>query len=262
MEEHKIAELTKITAPFILRRLKSEVAKEFPERSEQIIYCDMAEVQKEIYDKEKSAIRNELLFSDNEKTNLIGALAILNRLRQLAIHPALTDSNYDDTSGKFKAIIQTIENLIAQEHKFLIFSSFVKHLNLIKDYFEENHISYSMLTGKDNKRQKIVEEFQTNPTIKPFLISIKAGGVGLNLTAANYVLIIDPWWNPYVEQQAIDRTHRIGQTKNVMVYKFITKDSIEEKMLILQNQKLKLTDNLIEKPKKKINFEDIRGLLE
>ena len=262
MEEHKIAELTKITAPFILRRLKSEVAKEFPERSEQIIYCDMAEVQKEIYDKEKSAIRNELLFSDNEKTNLIGALAILNRLRQLAIHPALTDSNYDDTSGKFKAIIQTIENLIAQGHKFLVFSSFVKHLNLIKDYFEENHISYSMLTGKDNKRQKIVEEFQTNPTIKPFLISIKAGGVGLNLTAANYVLIIDPWWNPYVEQQAIDRTHRIGQTKNVMVYKFITKDSIEEKMLILQNQKLKLTDNLIEKPKKKINFEDIRGLLE
>ena len=262
LEEHKIAEITKITAPFILRRLKSEVAKDFPARSEQIIYCEMIEEQKNIYEAEKSSLRNQLLFSEDKKPNLIGALAVLNKLRQLAIHPALTVDNYHNTSGKFDVIIQTIDNLIAQGHKFLIFSSFVKHLNLIKSYFDKNNISYSMLTGKDNKRQKIVEEFQTNSNIKPFLISIKAGGVGLNLTAANYVLIIDPWWNPYVEQQAIDRTHRIGQTKNVMVYKFITKDSIEEKMLILQDKKLKLTDSLIRKPNKKINFEDIKGLLD
>ncbi len=139
-----------------------------------------------------------------------------------------------------------MENLLNEGHKFLVFSSFVKHLKLFEKYFIENEILFSMLTGSDNKRKEIVERYQTDEKIKPFLISVKAGGVGLNITAATYVLIIDPWWNPFVEQQAIDRTHRIGQTKNVNVYKFITKNTVEEKILNLQKTKLKLSESFID----------------
>ena len=217
--------------------------------------------QFEWYEKEKSAIRNELL-SKNIKKNYIDILAVLNRLRQIAIHPNLLDNGNKMTSGKFETIVQYIESIIEQGDKFLIFSSFVKHLNLFKKYFEEHHISYSMLTGKDQHRQKIVEEFETNENIKPFLISIKAGGVGLNLTSANYVFIIDPWWNPFIEKQAIDRTHRIGQDKNVMVYRFISKNSIEEKILDLQRVKLKMSDDLLDSEfTKNLKLADILKLI-
>lgn len=258
----ELQELKDIISPFILRRLKSEVAKELPDKIEQVIYCEMDEEQKELYETEKSAIRNQLLFSQKKK-NYIDAIAVLNRLRQIALHPAMLDKESALTSGKFESIIHSIENLLEQGHKFLIFSSFVKHLTLIQQHFESKDIAYSMLTGKDQNRQKIVEDFQNNKDIKPFLISIKAGGVGLNITAASYVLIIDPWWNPFVEQQAIDRTHRIGQTENVIIYKFITKDSIEEKILSLQQSKIKMNDALInESDSYQLSSDEIAGLLE
>lgn len=245
-EALELDELRNIIDPFILRRLKKDVAKELPEKIEQTVFCEMHDEQEEWYEKEKSAIRNELM-SEKSIKNYMDVLAVLNRLRQIAIHPGLLDHKNKMTSGKFETIVQYIESIMEQGDKFLIFSSFVKHLELFKNYFEEHDIHYAMLTGKDHNRQKIVEEFETNNAIKPFLISIKAGGVGLNLTSANYVFIIDPWWNPFVEKQAIDRTHRIGQDKNVMVYRFISKNTIEEKIINLQQTKLKMSDQLIEK---------------
>jgi SNF2 family DNA or RNA helicase len=245
--EIREAELKKLVSPFIIRRLKKDVARELPEKTEQVIYCTMEDAQSGFYETEKSAVRNRILSGEIKRTNFVEVLAVLNRLRQIAIHPALLEEYGDDVdSGKFDAIIGVMENLLNEGHKFLVFSSFVKHLKLFEKYFIENEIPFSMLTGSDNKRKEIVERFQSDEKIKPFLISVKAGGVGLNITAATYVLIIDPWWNPFVEQQAVDRTHRIGQTKNVTVYKFITKDTIEEKMLNLQKTKLKLSESFID----------------
>jgi len=258
----EIDELKSIISPFILRRLKSEVAKELPPKIEQVVYCKMLPKQAKWYEEEKSKVRNELLNTENKNKNFVNVLASINKLRQIAIHPKLqnVESNFD--SGKFQTIIQYIQSILEQGDKFLIFSSYVKHLNLFKDYFIENDIDFKMLTGKSNNREKIVEEYETNKKIQPFLISIKAGGVGINLTSANYVFIIDPWWNPFVEQQAIDRTHRIGQTKNVMVYRFISKDTIEDKILKLQQSKISMSnaildDNLI----KNMNVETLTSLL-
>ncbi len=261
-EAVELHELKRIITPFILRRLKRDVAKELPEKIEQIIYCEMHNEQAEWYEEEKSAVRNELLSQKQEK-GYIDALVAINRLRQIAIDPRLINPDTTMSSGKFDTIIQQIHSIIEQGDKFLIFSSFVKHLQLFQAYFETNDIAYAMLTGKDNKRQEIVEEFENTPSIKPFLISIKAGGVGINLTSANYVFIIDPWWNPFVEQQAIDRTHRIGQDKNVMVYRFISKDTIEEKILNLQQSKLKMSDALLEQDfTKNMKLKDIMALME
>ena len=256
----EIKELQKIIKPLILRRLKKDVAKELPEKTEIIVFNEMEESQRILYEEKKSSIRNAILFG-NKKQGYIHAIAILNELRQIVLHPKLTDDKYQFMSGKYETIINIVENLLAEGHKFLIFSSFVKHLNIYKEYFEANNIEYSMLTGKDKNRQKIVEDYQNNEKIKPFLISIKAGGQGLNITSANYVLIIDPWWNPFVEQQAIDRTHRIGQTKNVFVYKFITKNTIEEKIQELQKSKINLSESLISERFNKLSVDDIEKLI-
>lgn len=261
-EAPELTELRNIISPFILRRLKKEVAKELPNKIEQSVYCEMHSEQMEYYEREKSKIRNELL-SEHKTKNFVAVLAVLNRLRQIAIHPKLVDKESQITSGKFETILQYIHSILEQGAKFLIFSSYVKHLELFQEYFEKEAISYSMLTGKDQNRQEIVATYEQTDSIKPFLISIKAGGVGLNLTSANYVFIIDPWWNPFVEQQAIDRTHRIGQDKNVIVYRFIAKDSIEEKIQNLQNSKLNLNDALIDKNfGNKLKFNDLKQLME
>ncbi len=256
-------ELKDITGLLLLRRLKKEVARELPEKIEQVIYCEMDESQKAFYESEKSAIRNRILFGGKKETNVINALAMLNKLRQIAIHPRMIEKDREMPSGKFDSIILTMDNLREQGHKFLVFSSFVKHLNLFREYFENNGIPYSMLTGSDNNRREILEGYKNNPDIKPFLISIKAGGQGLNITSANYVLIVDPWWNPFVELQAIDRTHRIGQTHKVVVYRFITKDSVEEKMMRLQQSKLGLSDMLIDQNRSgKLELAEIEKLLD
>ncbi|OYT16856.1 MAG: hypothetical protein B7C24_05610 [Bacteroidetes bacterium 4572_77] len=237
-------ELQLIIRPFILRRLKQDVAKELPEKIEQTVFCDMSDAQEELYEEEKSAVRNVLLFEKNKK-NFVQKLAVLNRLRQIALHPKMIMPDSNIASGKFESITQTMDSLIEQGAKFLVFSSFVKHLALLEEYLQEKEIKYSKLTGKDKNRQQIVQEYQEDPHVLPFLISIKAGGVGLNITSATYVLLIDPWWNPFVEQQAIDRTHRIGQSQKVNIYKFITKNTIEEKIVQLQNSKLLMNENLI-----------------
>ncbi|MCF6365949.1 MAG: DEAD/DEAH box helicase [Bacteroidales bacterium] len=240
--------LKRIINPFLLRRTKNEVAKDLPPLTEQTIYCKQDEEQKSYYEKEKSKIRNKIigLIESGEKKSLsVEVLGALTKLRQISNHPVLVDEKYEGESGKFNEIIRNIESLTSENHKVLIFSSFVKHLDLLAAYFEKNNIKYSKLTGQTKKREEVISEFQDNTDNRVFLISIKAGGTGLNLTEADYVFIIDPWWNPAVEKQAVNRAHRIGQDKKVMVYRYISENTIEEKISKLQEKKSKLADTFI-----------------
>jgi len=246
--EEKEEKLQKIITPFILRRTKEEVAKDLPPVTEQVVYCNMTEEQRKIYDEEKSSLRNSIMSNIEEQgieKSAIMVLQGLTRLRQIANHPVLANEDYLQESGKFNEIIRNIENIASENHKVLIFSSFVKHLELFEEEFEERKIKYCKLTGSTSNREEVVKNFQNNPANKVFLISLKAGGVGLNLTAADYVFILDPWWNPAAENQAIDRAHRIGQDKNVFVYRYISNNSIEEKIVKLQERKSELASAFI-----------------
>jgi len=247
-DEEKARKLQAIIKPFVLRRTKEQVAEELPPKTEQVFYCDMSEDQAAYYEKTKSAYRNDLLSSMDDgsyKEKQVQLLQGLTLLRQLANHPVMIDQEYSSDSGKFKNVLHALDNVLKGGHKVLIFSQFVKHLNLFKAEFEEKQIRYAYLDGATKNRGETVADFQNDPELKVFLISIKAGGVGLNLTQADYVFILDPWWNPAVEQQAIDRSHRIGQEKKVFIYKFIAKDTVEEKILALQNRKKRLASSLI-----------------
>jgi superfamily II DNA or RNA helicase len=266
-DEEKARKLQSIIKPFVLRRTKEQVAAELPPKTEQVIYCDMSEDQAAYYEKTKSAYRNDLLQSMDDGTfaqKQVQLLQGLTALRQLANHPVMIDSSYISDSGKFKNVIHTLDNVLKGGHKVLVFSQFVKHLDIFKKHFETEHIPFAYLDGATRNRGEIVSEFQQNEDLKVFLISIKAGGVGLNLTQADYVFILDPWWNPAVEQQAIDRTHRIGQDKKVFIYKFIAKDTVEEKILALQKRKKSLANALITTEEsffKSLSKEDIRDIL-
>jgi hypothetical protein len=194
----------------------------------------------------------------------------LTKLRQLANHPLMIDEDYEGDSGKNEEVLQKLETIVEEGHKVLIFSQFVKHLNIFRKHLDENkterrRIDYCYLDGSTVNRQEQVDRFQNDDSVKIFLISLKAGGLGLNLTAAEYVFLLDPWWNPAIEAQAIDRAHRIGQQNTVFTYKFITRNSVEEKILALQRNKRKLFDNLItteENFVKSLTKDDILSLLE
>ncbi len=267
-DDEKANKLQTLIKPFILRRTKQQVASELPPKVEQLYYSDMSEEQEKLYEETKSFYRNELLRMITEQgigKSQIQLLQGLNKLRQIANHPALVEEDSEAESGKFSDVIYTLETILSKGNKVLIFSQFVKHLNLFKNYFKKHHIAFSFLDGSTTNRQEVVEEFKQNESIQIFLISIKAGGVGLNLTEADYVFILDPWWNPAVEQQAIDRTHRIGQKNTVFIYKFITKNSVEEKILALQERKRRIADSLItteESFMKSLSEEDIKAILE
>lgn len=266
-DEDKAKKLQAIIKPFVLRRTKEQVAEELPAKTEQVFYCEMSEDQATYYEKTKSAYRNDLLSSMDDGTyakKQVQLLQGLTALRQLANHPKMIDEGYISDSGKFESIIYTLDNVLKGGHKVLIFSQFVKHLTIFKQYFETEKIPFAYLDGSTKNRGEIVSEFQENKELKVFLISIKAGGVGLNLTQADYVFILDPWWNPAVEQQAIDRSHRIGQDKKVFIYKFIARDTVEEKILALQNRKKRLASSLITTEEsffKSLSKEDIREIL-
>jgi SNF2 family DNA or RNA helicase len=240
--------LQKLIYPFVLRRTKEEVARDLPALTEQIVYCEMTDEQREIYDVEKSAIRNAILeLIDTKKINNSALIILqgLTRLRQLANHPKMIDPEFSHESGKFNEIYQCLKNLVAEGHKVLIFSSFVRHLEMLQSKIESKNWKYSLLTGKTVNRQEVIKQFQEDPQNHIFLISLKAGGVGLNLTSADYVFIIDPWWNPAAENQAISRAHRIGQDKKVFVYRFISENSIEEKIQSLKSKKSALAEKFI-----------------
>ncbi len=266
-DEEKREQLKNLVKPYLLRRTKEEVAKELPSLTASVCYSEMDPEQKKLYEKEKSQVRNEILErleEDNPQQKIL-ILQSLTKLRQLANHPALVYPEYEKSSAKFAEVMNQWETIKKSNHKVLIFSSFVQHLNLFKNALEEAGDSYAWLSGElsGKQREEQVRLFQEDPSVQAFLISIKSGGTGLNLTAADYVFILDPWWNPFIEQQAIARAHRIGQERNVFAQKFITKDTIEEKILQLQEKKTLIAQDVIENASNiSFNREELNFLLD
>jgi SNF2 family DNA or RNA helicase len=244
-QEQRLKELIN---PFILRRTKDEVAKELPPLYEQYRYCSMTEEQNRLYEEEKSTVRNNLLENLEEiglERSALMVLKALTRLRQISNHPLMVEDDYEYGSGKYDEVFRNIESVVMEEHKVLVFSSFVKHLRLYADHLDALGWKYAWLSGSSTDRAKQVEKFQSDPDCRVFLISLKAGGVGLNLTAADYVFILDPWWNPAAEMQALNRAHRIGQDKSVFVYRFISSQTVEEKIQRLQERKSELARTFV-----------------
>lgn len=235
--------LQQLISLFFLRRTKAQVAPELPPLTEEVVFCDMSHEQEEIYTREKNVLRNTLL--DEWHANKIIALNGITRLRQLANHPRMILPAYTGGSGKMEQVLDAYETLLSEGHKVLIFSSFVAHLKLLADEFDARGWKYALLTGSTVDRQNEIDRFSRDGQISAFLISLKAGGVGLNLTEADYVFILDPWWNPAAEMQAEGRAHRIGQQKQVFVYRFIASGTIEEKIRQLQERKSDLSSRLI-----------------
>lgn len=266
-DEAKTKKLNSIIKPFVLRRLKSQVATDLPEKVENIHYTNMTTEQEQKYEEVKSFYRHKILDQiDKEGINNTRMMILegLTKLRQISNHPRMIDIKYSGGSGKLEDVSFMIENAILEGHKLLIFSQFVKHLDIVKELLKNRKVPFAYLDGSSTDRKEQVEKFNKDPDLKIFLISIKAGGLGLNLTEADYVFILDPWWNPAVEAQASDRAHRIGQKKKVFTYKFITRNTVEEKILQLQKHKLKLSENLIQSEEsviKALTREDIEMLM-
>ncbi|RAW03141.1 DEAD/DEAH box helicase [Pseudochryseolinea flava] len=266
-DEGRSKKLHATIKPFILRRHKSQVATELPEKVENIQYSTMTAEQEKRYEEVKTLYREKifkLIESEGLGNSRFMILEGLTKLRQLANHPRMVEQGYTGDSGKLEDITHMLENAIAEGHKVLIFSQFVKHLEIVRQYLKTNKIEFTYLDGSSTDRKEQVERFNKETKIKVFLISIKAGGLGLNLTEADYVFILDPWWNPAVEAQAVDRAHRIGQKKKVFTYKFITRNTVEEKILMLQQKKLRLTTELItteESFMKQLTRDDIEQML-
>ena len=233
-DDQRAKELQKRINPFLLRRTKDQVAKELPDKTEIVLYCEMEPDQRKVYNAYKEQMKEYLNASKSQKKQLdsMFVLSALTKLRQICNSPALLSEEefYGDSSAKINVLM---EELLEKHgnHKVLVFSQFVGMLDLIKTELDKHGLKYAYLTGQSTKREKIVSEFQEDDEIRIFLISLKAGGTGLNLTQADYVYLIDPWWNPAVENQAIDRCYRIGQEKHVMAVRLITPNTIEEKIM-------------------------------
>jgi len=250
-EQDRKEHLKKILYPFILRRTKEQVAKDLPEKLEMILWCEMEDEQRKIYDAYRNDFRDKILGTIQEQGIQKSQLTILQglmKLRQICDSPAILNEpeKFENHSIKLDELAREITENISN-HKALVFSQFLGMLALIRAKLESLGVKYEYFDGSTSApdREKAIQSFQNDDTVRVFLISLKAGGVGLNLTAADYVYIVDPWWNPAVEQQAIDRTHRIGQTKNIFAYRMICKDSIEDKILQLQEKKKSLAKELI-----------------
>lgn len=257
--------------PFILRRTKQQVLKELPDKQEQTVFSEMTNKQALLYNEVLSRVRNEvneLVAKQGFDKSRMQVLSALLKLRQICNHPSLVDKafeNDEDISGKYEQFLELLSEVVESGEKVLLFSQFTSMLDIFEKELNKQKIKYTRLDGSTKDRQEVVEQFQTNPDIKVFLISLKAGGVGLNLTAASVVFLYDPWWNPMVEKQAMDRAHRIGQEKTVNIYKFITKNSIEEKILKLQERKGNLFENLVTENAgfmKRLEWEDLMELFD
>ncbi|MEO3403651.1 DEAD/DEAH box helicase [Mucilaginibacter sp. CAU 1740] len=241
-------ELQNKVKPFILRRTKQQVAKDLPEKTEMVLYCEMQQEQRHIYDSYEKEFREYISATTNEelKKSSMNVLKGIGKLRQICDSPMLLKGEKmpGDASAKINTLLEEIEGKMHQ-HKILVFSQFVSMLDLIRKELKDRNIRHSYLTGQTRKREAAVNEFQNDPGVRVFLISLKAGGTGLNLTEADYVYLVDPWWNPAVENQAIDRCHRIGQDKNIVAVRLICPGTVEEKIMIMQQTKKDLADNLI-----------------
>jgi non-specific serine/threonine protein kinase len=265
-DEEAVKTLRRLVYPFIMRRTKDQVALDLPPRSEKILWNEMEPEQRRLYTQTRDEYRALILKMIEDKGIKDARFRILEgllRLRQICNHPRLVKPGYSGGSAKLDALLETIGTLQAEGHKALIFSQFVQMLRIVERELKKAKIPYAYLDGSTVNRQARVDAFQTDENIRVFLISLKAGGVGLNLTAADYVIHIDPWWNPAVEMQATDRAHRIGQDKPVFVYKLMMRDSVEEKILQLQERKRNLVKQLITTEAgffKSLTADDIRSL--
>jgi superfamily II DNA or RNA helicase len=247
-DEQARALLARALRPFILRRTKQQVVKDLPDKIEQTLYCDFEPPQRKLYDELLAHYRTTLLRKDAEelRTSKIEVLEALLRLRQAACHPGLIDpARVGEPSAKLDMLLPTLAEVVDEGHKALVFSQFTSFLAIVRQRLDEEKIPYEYLDGRTRDRQARVERFQNDPDCRLFLISLKAGGLGLNLTAAEYVYLLDPWWNPAVEAQAIDRSHRIGQRNTVFAYRLIARDTVEQKILDLQQKKRDLADAIL-----------------
>jgi SNF2 family DNA or RNA helicase len=244
--EENASNLKKLIKPFILRRTKKEVMMELPDKIEKKFFVDLDDFERELYSSYVDDILNKMNNHDFKKDK-ITILSYLTKLRQICLDPSLVLENYNNQSSKIKACLDIIKEGIDEGHKILLFSQFTTVLNNLGKYLSENNISYSYIDGKTPAKERIdlVNEFNTTNKNKVFLISLKSGGVGLNLTSADVVIHFDPWWNPSVENQASDRAHRFGQQNVVEVIKLIAKGTIEEKIITLQETKKELIDEFI-----------------
>ena len=269
-DEIVMQKLKKLIEPFVLRRIKKEVLTELPDKTVTVLSSQMLEEQEEIYlsylTQAKKSAMEEIKENGIDKSQ-IKILALLTRLRQVCCHPSLFIENYEGGSGKLNQCIEIIKDAIQSGHKILLFSGYTAMFDIIEKELKKEQISYLKLTGqtKVSDRINLVDEFNNNPDKKLFLISLKAGGTGLNLVGADMVIHYDPWWNVSSENQATDRTYRIGQKRNVQVYKLITKNSIEEKIYDLQKRKEALIDNMLSTNQtfiSKLSKEEIMNLFE
>ncbi len=250
MEPETRALLAHALRPFILRRTKDQVVKELPAKTEQTVYCELEPAQRKLYDELRQHYRDGLLKrieTDGLAKSKIMVLEALLRLRQAACHPGLIDkSRSEEPSAKLEALEEQLREVMETGHKAIVFSQFTSFLKILRDRLDKAGVVYEYLDGKTRDRQSKVERFQGDADCKLFLISLKAGGLGLNLTAAEYVFLLDPWWNPAVEAQAVDRAHRIGQMRPVFAYRLIARDTVEEKVLELQRSKRDLAASIIQ----------------
>jgi len=265
----QLERLRKRIFPFVLRRLKDEVAKELPPKTEVTQYCEMTPEQQRLYHEVLASCRRQV-FSEIEQRGIersqVSILTALLRLRQVCCHPELLGPTFEKrgiVSGKMETFQDLVTEVLSEGHRILVFSQFVEMLSLLRIWLEKEKVAYEYLDGRTRKRQDKIKRFNTDESIPIFLVSLRAGGTGLNLTGADYVIHYDPWWNPAVQDQATDRVHRLGQTKHVFSYKLITKDSVEEKILMLQERKRSLARGLLGSDSalgKKLKIEDLEYL--
>jgi len=260
--------LARALRPFLLRRTKEEVLQELPPKVEQVIGCDLEGAERRRYDELRNHYRSALLAKVEEQgIERVGmhVLEALLRLRQAACHPGLVDpARVGESSAKLEALLPMLDEVRESGHKALVFSQFTSFLAIVRRRLDDAGVAYEYLDGKTRDREERVRRFQEDAACPLFLISLKAGGFGLNLTAADYVFLLDPWWNPAVERQAIDRTHRIGQTRTVNAYRLVARDTIEEKVLELQEKKRALAEAILggtEGTLRDLTREDLERLL-
>ena len=251
--------------PFLLRRTKAQVAKDLPDRIEEDLFCEIEGEQKTLYRAELKRAQQLLLAVKTQKElaeQQFHILTSLLRLRQICCHPRLVKADSAAASAKTEALLEQLEPLMDEGHKVLVFSQFVEMLDLLRPAIKARDWPHFYLAGSTENRGELVRQFQSAEGPAVFLISLKAGGFGLNLTAASYVVLFDPWWNPAVENQAIDRTHRIGQVNKVIAYRLLIKDSIEEKIRVLQKKKKALAEDVLgeERFAKSLTLDDLRYL--
>ena len=267
-DEDTLRLVARALRPFLLRRTKEEVLPDLPEKTEQTLTCELGTKQRKLYDELRDHYRVSLLHGLDEaglRKARLQVLEALLRLRQAACHPGLIDvERSDEPSAKLETLLEQLEEVLDEGHKVLVFSQFVSLLKIVRQRLDERGVTYEYLDGRTRSRQPRIDRFQEDPDCHVFLISLRAGGLGLNLTAADYVYILDPWWNPAVEAQAIDRAHRIGQTRPVFAYRLIAADTVEEKILALQDKKRELADAILTAdggPLRDLTLDDLRLLL-